>query len=255
MSGPASGPVRGPARWRPVHPTVVRLAARSMFGRRRGLLLIVLPVVLIGLAVLVRALVGDDPDVAATTLNRLGLAVVVPLVALLATTGVLAPEIDDGSISYLLAKPLSRHTIVLSKLSVSAGCVLVFGTVPMVVASFVLRPGDPALALGFAIGSFVGGVAYCTLFALLSVLNRHAVVIGLLYLLIWEGLVGGLLDGVRWLSLTRWAGVITQLVPDDLTLVQHLSPAYAVTATAVVIVGATWLTGRRLRGFNLTGDE
>jgi ABC-2 type transport system permease protein len=82
-----------------VHPTVVRLAARSMFGRRRGLLLIVLPVVLIGLAVLVRALVGDDPDVAATTLNRLGLAVVVPLVGLLATTGVLATERDDCSIS------------------------------------------------------------------------------------------------------------------------------------------------------------
>jgi ABC-2 type transport system permease protein len=49
--------------------------------------------------------------------------------------------------------------------------------------------------------------------------------------------------------------VITQLVPDDVTLVAHLSPAYALVATGVVIVGATWLTGRRLRAFNLTGDE
>ena len=39
----------------------------------------------------------------------------------------LAPEIDDGSISYLLAKPISRHTIVVSKLVVAGGCVLVFG--------------------------------------------------------------------------------------------------------------------------------
>jgi ABC-2 type transport system permease protein len=239
----------------PLHRTVIRLAVRSMFGRRRGLLLLVLPVVLIGMSLLVRGLVGADAEVAATTLNRLGLAVVVPLVALLATTGVLAPEIDDGSISYLLAKPLSRHTIVASKLLVAAGCVLVFGSVPMLLAGFVLQPEDPKLALGFALGSLAGGVAYCALFALLSVLNRHAVVIGLLYLLIWEGLIGGLLDGVRWLSLTRWAGVITQLVPDDVTLVAHLSPAYALVATADVIVGATWLTGRRLRGFNLTGDE
>jgi ABC-2 type transport system permease protein len=239
----------------PLHSTVVRLAVRSMFGRRRGVLLLVLPVVLIGMSVLVRMLVGEDPEVASATLNRLGLSVIVPLVALLATTGVLAPEIDDGSISYLLAKPISRHTIVASKLVVAAGCVLVFGSLPMLVAGLLLRPGDPRLALGFALGSLAGGVAYCALFALLSVLNRHAVVIGLLYLLIWEGLIGGLLDGVRWLSLTRWAGVITQVVPDDLTLVADLSPGYAVAATAVVIVGATWLTGRRLRAFNLTGDE
>ena len=50
------------------------------------------------------------------------LTVDVPLVALLATTGLLAPEIDDGSVAYLLAKPISRHTIVLSKLLVALGC-------------------------------------------------------------------------------------------------------------------------------------
>ena len=44
-----------------------------------------------------------------------------PLVALLATSGLLAPEIDDGSIAYLLAKPISRHTIVASKLVVAIG--------------------------------------------------------------------------------------------------------------------------------------
>ena len=85
-------------------------------------------------------------------------------------------------------------------------------------------------------------------------LTRHAVVIGLVYLLIWEGLLGGLLDGVRWLSITRWAGEITDQVA-DLSLVSDLSLTYAVVATLVVIVACTWLTGRKLRGFNLTGDE
>ena len=54
-----------------------------------------------------RVLVGEELTAASDTLYALGLAVIVPLVALLATTGVLAPEIDDGSISYLLAKPIS----------------------------------------------------------------------------------------------------------------------------------------------------
>jgi len=235
--------------------TIIRLGLRSVFGRRRGILLFILPLVLIGLAVLVRVLVGADQDSAEDTLNALGLAVIVPLIALLATTGLLAPEIDDGSISYLLAKPISRHSIVASKLVVAAGCVLVFAVLPMLVAGLVLLMDTPELALGFAVGSLVGGVAYCALFAWLSVMTKHAVVIGLIYLLIWEGLLGGLLDGVRWLSITRWARAITETVADITGLVGQLGTTYAVIASAVVIVLGTWYTGQRLRAFNLTGDE
>jgi ABC-2 type transport system permease protein len=237
-----------------ISPTIVRLGARSIFGRWRGVLLFVLPLILVGLSVLVRALVGQDADAAEGTLYGLGLVVIVPLVALLATSGLLAPEIDDGSISYLLAKPISRHTIVLSKLLVALTCVLVFGALPMLVAGLVLQPAEPTFAVGFALGSLVGGAAYCAIFALLSVMTKHAVVIGLIYLLIWEGLLGGLLDGVRWLSITRWSAELVDRV-GGLTLVDDLPLTYAVIAFAVVIGAGTWRTGFRLRGFNLTGDE
>ena len=231
--------------------TIVRLGAQSIFGRWRGALLFVLPVVLIGLSILVRTLVGHEEMGARHALDGLGLTVVVPLVALLATSGLLAPEIDDGSISYLLAKPISRHTIVVSKLVVAAGCVLAFAAVPVLVAALILRP---SYAPGFALGALAGGLAYCSLFAFLSILTRHAVVIGLIYLLVWEGLLGGLLDGVRWLSVTRWsAAVVEQLA--DVSLVDDLPLGYALPALVVVVVGGAWVTGRRLRGFNLTGDE
>jgi ABC-2 type transport system permease protein len=236
-----------------ISPTIVRLGVRSIFGRRRGILLIALPVVFIGLAALVRGLVGADPDAARDTLEGLGLVVIGPLVALLATTALLAPEIDDGSISYLLAKPISRHTIVISKLVVAASCVLVFAVLPVVVAGLILLTDEPALGLGFAVGCLAGGAAYCALFALLSVMTRHAVVIGLIYLLIWEGLLGGLLTGVRWLSVTRWASALVEPLA-DVELVT-LSLGYALVATLVVIGAGAWLTGRRLRAFNLTGDE
>jgi ABC-2 type transport system permease protein len=236
-------------------PTVVRLGTRSVFGHKRGILLFLLPVLLLGLAALIRGLAGQDPTIAVDVLTSLGLTVVVPLVALLATTGLLAPEIDDGSISYLLAKPISRHTIVLSKLLVAFGCVLPFAVVPMYVAALILYSDEPGLALAFAAGSLAGGAAYCALFAFLSVLTRHAVVIGLIYLLVWEGLLGGLLDGVRWLSVTRWARAITEEVSPGFDVVDDLGATYAVIATLVVLVLGTYFTGRRLRAFNLTGDE
>jgi ABC-2 type transport system permease protein len=236
-----------------ISPTIVRLGIRSIFGRRRGILLIALPVVFIGLAALVRGLVGADPDAARDTLEGLGLVVIGPLVALLATTALFAPEIDDGSISYLLAKPISRHTIVISKLVVAASCALVFAVLPMVVAGLILLPDEPALGLAFAVGCLAGSAAYCALFALLSVMTRHAVVIGLIYLLIWEGLLGGLLTGVRWLSVTRWAFRLVEPLAD--VELATLSLGYALVATLTVIGAGTWLTGRRLRAFNLTGDE
>ncbi|WP_182524935.1 ABC transporter permease [Nocardioides dongkuii] len=234
--------------------TIVRLGVLSVFGRWRGALLVVLPVVLLGLAVLVRVLVGEDAEVAENTLYAFALAVVTPLVALLATSGLLAPEIDDGSISYLLAKPVSRQTIIASKLAVAAACVLVFAALPTLAAGLVLATSEPVLAGGFALGSMLGGLAYCSLFALLSVLTRHAVVVGLIYLLIWEGLLGGLLDGVRWLSITRWSGEIVDAVA-DVRLVEGVPVTYAVVATVVVVVAGGAMTGRQLRAFNLTGDE
>jgi len=237
-----------------VHRTIVRLGALSVFGRWRGALLLVLPVVLIGLAVLVRVLVGQDPDVTESTLYAFGLSVVTPLVALLATSGLLAPEIDDGSIAYLLAKPVPRATIVASKLVVAGACVVAFAAVPLLLAGLVLLLDTPSVALGFGLGGLLGGVAYCSLFALLSVLTRHAIVIGLIYLLIWEGLLGGLLDGVRWLSITRWSGEVVDAVGGT-AVVADLPVGYGVGAALVVTAGGAWLTGRRLRGFNLTGDE
>ncbi len=235
--------------------TVSRLGVRSVFGRRRGIILYLLPVVLVAVAFLVRAMVGQDETAAHLTLLGLGLAVVVPLVALIATSGVLAPEIDDGSISYLLAKPVSRHVIALGKLLVAVGCVLAFAALPMFAAGLVLLTDDPRTGAAYAVGSLVGGAAYCALFALLSVMTRHAVVIGLIYLLIWEGLLGELLDGVRWLSVTRWAAAIIEKVDGEVDISENLSATYAVVATAVVLALATWFTGWRLRGFNLTGDE
>jgi ABC-2 type transport system permease protein len=237
-----------------VSPTIVRLGVHGVFGRRRGILLFVLPVLLLGLAVLVRALVGQDDDATELTLYGLGLIVLVPLIALLATSGLLAPEIDDGSVAYLLAKPISRHTIVASKLVVALACVVVFAAVPMLAAGLVLHTDEPQVALGFALGSLAGGATYCTVFALLSVMTRHAVVIGLIYVLVWEGLLGGLLDGIRWLSVTRWATEVVDTVA-GLSLVDDLPLAYAVVAMVAVAGAATWRTGWQLRAFNLTGDE
>ena len=53
--------------------TIVRLGVRSIFGRWRGVLLFVLPLVLLALSVLARALVGQNDEGTRHTLYGLGL--------------------------------------------------------------------------------------------------------------------------------------------------------------------------------------
>ncbi|HET7304593.1 MAG TPA: ABC transporter permease subunit [Segeticoccus sp.] len=239
-----------------MNPTIARLGLRAVLGRRRGILLFVLPAVLLLVAAVVRALAGADPATANDVLVQLGLRVVLPLAALIASSSVLAPEIDDGSIAYLLAKPIPRLSLTCSKLLVAIGCTVVCAALPILVAALVLATGTSGMALAYGVGALAGGAAYCALFLWLSSLTRHAVVIGLIYVLLWEGLVGNLLAGVRWVSITRWSEAIAGAVSEHVHVAPpHLSVLYAVLATLVVLVGMALLATRRLQGFNLTGDE
>ncbi|HYJ67417.1 MAG TPA: ABC transporter permease subunit [Nocardioidaceae bacterium] len=233
--------------------TIVRLTVRNGFGARRALILLALPLLLLGLAITVRSLVGVDPG-ATEGVVALGLTVVLPMVALVGSTSVLASEVDDGSIVYLLAKPISRHVIVVSKYVVAVAATAVFTVWPIALGAAIMA-GDLASMLGYGLGTLLGCIAYCAIFLLLSTVTRHAVAAGLLYVLIWEGLLGGLLSGVRWLSVGHWAQALATSIADDVTLSESVGPAYAVIATAVVTVAALWLAGDRLRSFRLTGEE
>lgn len=235
--------------------TVAYLAIRSIFGRRRGVLLFVLPGILVALAVLVRLIAGEDSSAITSVLYGVGLVLTVPLVALVAGTGVLGPEIDDGSVVYLLAKPVSRLVIVVSKVVVAVLCVVVFAVLPLLLTGIFMNPSVPGLGVGYSLGALAGGVTYCALFVMLATVSRHAVVFGLIYVLIWEGLLGSLLSGVRWLSVTQWAAAVAETVSDDTGISTDLGLAYALVAVLVVSLAAVWFAGTRLRSFTLTGEE
>jgi ABC-2 type transport system permease protein len=239
--------------------TVAQLTARGLLGRRRAYLLMGLPAVLLVLAVLVRLLAGQNDDITVGMLGGFALATLVPLLGLIAGTGAIGPEIDDGSIVYLLSKPLSRHTIVTTKAAVAVGVVTVFGALPVLVAGLVLSGTSDRLAVGYGLGALVAGIAYAALFLLLAVLTRHAVVVGLLYALIWEGLVGGYVPGAQALSVQQWSLAITEKVvgspAEQLGVTSAVSLAAAIPLLLALIVGSTWYAGLRLRSLRLTSDE
>lgn len=238
--------------------TVARLTAHSLLGRRRVLMLLAFPAVLLALAAAARAWEGPDDQLAVLLLGGFALGTLLPLLGLVAGNGTIGPEIDDGSIVYLLSKPLSRHVIVVTKLAVAVVVVLLLGAVPVYVAGVVVTGSTGGLAVGYAVGAAVAGIAYCALFVLLSLVTRNAVVIGLVYALVWESLVGQLVPGARDLSIQQWSLALTERVVGSAAEQAGVNSAVglttAVVALLVVVVGGTWFAGHRLQTLRLTSD-
>lgn len=190
--------------------TLLRLSAQALFGRRRGVVLLLIPAALLVLSVVVRLL--TDKQVGIDAAVGLGYTLALPLVALLASTAVLGPEVDDGSIVYLLAKPVSRHVIAGSKFAAAWTATMVLGALPLFVAGLLLESSEPRRAAALGVGAAVAGTVYTALFLGLAALTRHAVVVGLLFALLWEGVFGSVFAGVRWLSVGAWGREVASAV-------------------------------------------
>ncbi|GAA4581033.1 ABC transporter permease [Planotetraspora phitsanulokensis] len=234
---------------------VADITYRAMLGRKRIWLLALLPAALIGMAALLRLIGGPDEHTAVTLMQTFSIGTMLPLLGLIAGTGVIAPEIEDGTIMHLLAKPISRPVIALTKFAVAASLVAVFGALSTFVAAFLLIRDESGVAYGFTLGALVGGVAYAAVFMLVGVLTRHAVTVGVIYALVWEGLVGGYVPGARSLSIQQWAQSIADRISSSAFLTSNVSLGFAVPAMIIVTVGALVWAGQRLRSLSLTGDE
>ncbi|MFI7618579.1 ABC transporter permease [Nonomuraea terrae] len=234
---------------------VAGITYRALLGRRRIILLLLLPLGLIALAVLLRFFGGNDQPTAVGLMQSFAIGTMLPLLGLIAGTGVIAPEIDDGTIIHLMSKPISRPVIALTKFAVAVTMLAVFAALPTYVAAWLLVGNEDRIAAGFAAGSLAAGIAYAAVFLLLGVVTRHAVTIGIIYALVWESLVGNLLAGARTYSIQRWGQSIADQISTSAFFEADVSLSFAVPALLIVTVAAVLWAGHRLRAFSLTGDE
>ena len=237
--------------------TLIRLTARQLLGQKRTVLLLLFALVPVLIAVLYRVAGNDDPQRwAASALNaRLIIGTFLPLAALVFGTAALGSEFEDGTAVYILSKPIPRRVIVFSKLLVSwlatAGVVLA-ATLTATVIALWGEPPDGILA-GFALAVVVGALVYCALFTWLSVLTSRALIVGLLYVFIWEGVITRLFAGVRFLSVRQYTLGIADTVVDVPARVfnPRLGEMEAIVLAAVATAVTVYLAVRRLRRWEI----
>jgi ABC-2 type transport system permease protein len=236
-----------------VNPTIARITARGLLGRRRFLILLVLPLVLVGMTALVRTTAPDQAsEWGPTVLGGLGFNVVLPLIALIVGTGVLGSEIDDGTLAHILAKPLARREIVLTKLVVAVVTTIAVVVPAMFVAGTIAD--GVRLGTGLAVGSAVASVAYSAIFVAISLLSTRPVLVGLAYILLWEGTLTGFVSGTAVLSVTQYGVTIADKVAGTALIEGRLNVTVAAILATVAAVGATALAINRLKTYRLAGE-
>jgi ABC-2 type transport system permease protein len=166
---------------------------------------------------------------------------------LLFATSAFGNELVDRTLGYLALKPIARWRIVLPKLAAA----FVVGGLPVAASGFLavsLVDGALGGALATGAGLLLGAAAYAALFTWAGLATRHALLIGLVYVFVWEATLAAYLDGVRFLSIRRYTlAVIHGLDSARLATIENpLSAGAAVVAAAIVIVGCTALAVRKL---------
>jgi ABC-2 type transport system permease protein len=237
----------------PLNGVIISVTLRATMGRRRALLFAVPAVVLIAVAALLAA-TAHGGSWRPEFLGDFGFTIVLPLTSLIIGTSVLGAEIDDGSVVHLLATPVPRSQVVLSKFVVAAGLTILLGAIPEYLGAAIAAGPGSRLALGLLAGALAAAVIYNALFVMLSALTTRAIAIGLIYLLVWEGLLANLVPGVGLLSAGQYSLSIANGIASNKSLHAHLTVTTAVVMGLIVTVAALVICTRKLAVFSIRGD-
>lgn len=246
-----------------VEVSLASLTWRLLLGRRRWLALVLcngLPPLIGWLFVL------EQEELRATeTLNFTGvlfatvmLSVLLPLASLVFGAMAVGQEIEDGTLAYSLSKPIGRWRLVLTKTMVAWVATLAAILPGIWLAGWIVldEPMHP-LVRGFTVGTAVAALLYCAGFLTVSLFTRKALIIGLLYVIAWEGSLSRLFAGTRTLSVREYATTLSEAISGQ-QLVEGLSspltPATATVLSVVILVVVLGVSIGKLRGLELVEE-
>lgn len=241
---------------------VIASVTLRQLGRQRRMALLVLLALVPVLVSLIYRLAANDQnpdgptDFASGILATFVVNLVLPLTALLIGTSALGQDIEEGTIAYLIAKPLARWKVIVAK--VLAGWLLTTGVVLISVlgsgALVLLGEDGVSLIPAFAVAIAAGGLAYVVIFVALSLRFSRSLVIGLAYVFVWEAIISQFISGVRFLSVRAYtvgiADGLTEVSTDILD--RSLAATPAVVLLAVLVALGTWMSVRMLSRYQLS---
>jgi len=246
----------------PFESTIAWLTFRQLFTRRRMTAAILAALIPAIVAVIYRAVHPEmDPQLVAhfgdQVFRRLVITVLLPLMAVIIGTSAFGAEIDEGTIVYLLVKPIPRWHAVFTKYVVAVLSTILVMIPAIVLPWLVLRgPGvADAVPTAYLAGAALGAVVYGAMFLALGLLTNRGLVVGLLYIILIEMTLSQQIAGLRSISVSAFATAIAQKVgaltlPPEAPPLVELSTVW--TMSAIIAAIGLFLAVRRFSRLEIT---
>ena len=229
---------------------VFRLSVRALLRQRRTIALVAVSAAPVVMAVAYA--LAKPPDAHphmfySHLVQDLFVPTVASVVALVFGVSAFGDEREDGTILYLVATPQPRLQLAAAKIAAAWTATLVVLAPSLVLSGVIALGGD--LTIGMVgwplLGVAAAAVAYCAAAAWLSLHTRRPVVIGMLYILLWEGSIATFAASAAKLSISAYGrAFVAQSLPQASPPVT--GAAAAAVVLAVVVAVASWGTARAL---------
>jgi len=182
---------------------------------------------------------------------------ILPLATLILATGALGDEVEDRTMVYLVLKPVSRLRIVLEKYAAVVVATVVLLWVGLILTWLISGRADAFDGTDVLVAAIIailwGVLAYGAVFMAVSLIIPRALLVGIMYTLLWESLLSRLIPGARVISLRHYVNsIFTRIVNDSAIQVDDAFQLYSAVAVLLAVIAlAIFLTTARLRSMDL----
>src|SRR5687767_11545788 len=177
--------------------SVYHLTLRQLSGRWR----LAIMAVLASLPVIITLVnLADDNamsiwDFDTAILGTMLAGSILPLVVLAIGGAAFGNEVEDRTLANLTLAPIARWRIALPKFLAVMTIASPFIAASAMLTAHIAFLGDTRATVAVTVSVLAGVAMYASVFVFLGLVSTHAIGIGLLYIVIWEGFFAGFVSG------------------------------------------------------------
>lgn len=219
--------------------TLYTLTLRQHQHGKRWMAMAALMLLPAGLAVLMRYTAPNVPSVVLEFLFAFMLIpqALLPLAALIYASGMIRDEQEEQTFTYLLIRPIPKWAIYIVKLLATVTTTVILTALFTTLTYAAVYAGTHAQAgniisrcLHASAIHALAMTAYCSIFGLISLFTERTLIVGILYIAIFEGLFANLAFGVRLITVIYYARLIAYRTMPFLVPVPNGTENMAATA-------------------------
>ncbi len=179
---------------------------------------------------------GVDDFVPAELLSRFSLLIFIPLVVLIFASATLGTLREERTLVYFWLRPIGRWQIAVA--SFISGLLVLIPVIALPTLFLAAVIGDAGDMAGILVAAFIAIVAYGALFTFLGLVTQRALIWGLIYIIVWEGFLGGLSRGAGRLSIRNYTRSALSRVADAPSILENPESMAVVIVVTVLIAAA-----------------